>query len=424
MRLTPFRVMAALSVLLVTPVGCHKPQAQPAPAPPPKLSVAPSTRSETRADRTAYPFTNPDDGKRYELVMTPLYFQGQPLRFIEHVFDADNNRHTRQVLAGLRQYRNVVLVSEDLGDSWARTRQFDFQVGQVFSTTAGTRLVWDEGGNRLRRFNGQWEEQPASCPARFPWHGAQGIGQHKSTIMFAEYWTDAGVAEGRVLRSADDGETWKVAFTIPSHGSKESKAAQVRHFHTLQPDPFFPGHWYLSSGDATPECRLWVRKDDGEDWSEVTDPAPEGSDLQNVHRHTSIQFFPDRLVWATDGAYRQKTEAASFVVAKRGEPLDVKALSVPIVNAVRSLVMTEIGVIAFTENRYGRKVAEYGGAGAELVLLTNAGKQAYAGMDSDGAGGFTYSLASRQAVEGVFLSFVHHEKSLSNLARWTLRELK
>mgnify|MGYP000890524836 FL=1 len=413
--------MAVVSVTVAVPVGCGKPHAQ---TPPAEQAASASTRSETRGDRTAYPFTNPDDGKRYELVMTPLYFQGQPLRYIEHVFDFENNRQTRQVLAGLRQYRNVVLVSDDLGDSWAQTQQFNFHVGQAFSTAEGSRLLWDEGGNRLRRFNGQWEEQPANCPARFPWHGAQGIGQHKNTLMFAEYWTDDSVSEGHVLRSTDDGETWKVAFIVPSHGSTEPKAGQVRHFHTLQPDPFFPGHWYLSSGDASAECRLWLTKDDGETWSEVTDPAPEGSDLQNVHRHTSIQFFPDRLLWATDGAYRQKTGDASFVEAKRGEPLDVKALSVPIANAVRSLVATDIGVVASTENRYGREVAEYGSAGAEMVLLTNAGTQTYAGMDSDGAGGFTYSLASRQAVEGVFLSFVHHEKSLSNLARWTLRQLK
>jgi len=154
----------------------------------------------------------------------------------------------------------------------------------------------------------------------------------------------------------------------------------------------------------------------------VTDTSPEGSDLQNVHRHTSIQFFPDRLVWATDGAYRQKTECAAFVEAKRGEPLEVKALGGPIANAVRSLVATDIGLLAFTENRYGRKVPGFEKPGAEIVLLTNAGKQANVGIDPDGAGGYTYSLASRQAVDGVFLSFVHHEHSLSNLARWTLRE--
>jgi hypothetical protein len=296
-------------------------------------------------------------------------------------------------------------------------------VGQIFSTEAGTRLLWDEDNNRLRRFNGQWEEMPVDGPVRFCWHGAQGIGQHKDTVMFAEYWTDAGVAEGHVLRSTDDGTTWTVAFSFASHGSGSPKSEQVRHFHTLQPDFYHPGHWYLSSGDDTPECRLWLTKDDGGTWKEVTDATPEGSDLQNVHRHTSVLFFPDKIVWATDGAYRKGTGAASFVETKRAEPLEVRALSAPITNAVRSLVATDIGIIAFTENRNNRIVPEYGKTGAEIVLLTNGGKQAPVGIDPDGDGGFTYSLASRQAVGGVFLSFIYHKSSLTNLARWSLSEL-
>jgi hypothetical protein len=416
--------MLAVLGLAAALTGCHKPNAQGEPAAGAEQAGQAPARSDVHEAPVAYPFSDPDNAKRYELVMTPLYFKGQPLRFIEHVFDFGNNRPTRQVLAGLRASRNVILVSDDLGGSWTQTKQFNFYAGQAFTTAAGSRLVWDEGNSTLRRFNVRWEEEPVHCPARFPWHGAQGIGQHKNIIMFAEYWTDNSVPEGHVLRSTDDGETWKVAFSASSHGSTAPKAGQIRHFHTLQPDFFFPGHWYLSSGDDTPECRFWLSKDDGETWAEVTDPAPDASNLQNVHRHTSIQFFPDKVVWATDGAYRQKTDSASFVEAKRGEPLKVKALSVPMANAVRSLVATDIGLLAFTENRYGRKVAEYGKAGAEIVLLTNEGKQAYVGIDPDGAGGFTYSLASRQAVDGVFLSFVHHESGLSNLARWTLHELK
>ena len=88
-------------------------------------------------------------------------------------------------------------------------------------------------------------------------------------------------------------------------GRLNNAPGEIRHFHTCQADPYVEGRWYVSSGDATHECGLWISDDDGRSWRRlfpVVDDARDitVNDLQRLMRFTAFAITPDRLIWPTD----------------------------------------------------------------------------------------------------------------------------
>jgi hypothetical protein len=147
------------------------------------------------------------------------------------------------------------------------------------TTSNGRHLVRNNNNHKIWIFDNEWKYLKQIKTGNYPWHESAGIAEINNTIIYAEY-TDL-TEELYVWRSEDAGDSWQKVF---SQNCYLSPHIGIKHFHTVQPDPFFPGHWYLSSGDRPDECRVWKSTDDGLSWIDVTDPDPAGSSLQSVYR--------------------------------------------------------------------------------------------------------------------------------------------
>ncbi len=371
------------------------------------------------AAQADFSFFLPETGQEYRLSMRPVSAENRPLWFLEHRFDYESHAPGASVTGVAMDDLRTVYASEDLGATWTRAAVLPCRVSLLFTTRAGSRLAWDPDTLRLRRFDSRWQETPVTGSGDTPWLGTQSIGERTGVILYAEYWLDTVRTKGHVWRSLDDGQTWDQVLSMPSLASAAPKDQQITHFHTVQPDPFFPGHWYLSSGDARRQIRVWLSKDDGATWAEVTDPAPEGTDKPGIQRFTSMQFEPDRLLWATDDT--MGGARAQWAEARRGEPLEVKAGPPLTRNHVRSVIATEPGQVLLTENAKDWLVPGIEKPGVEIGLVRK-GRYLPIGLMPDVHGVFCASLASHQARGGVFFSSVRWERP-SAMLRWELQAL-
>lgn len=371
------------------------------------------------ANSASFSFLLPTNDKEYALSMQPLLIGGRPVHFLDHVFDYGGNTHTREVVGVDVQDLSTIYVSRDLGETWASPAVLPFPVSFLFTAASGARIAWDPVARRIRRLDAQWKETPIQCLADCPWLGSQSIGQHGNVLLFAEYWVDPARPQGFVWRSVDDGLTWDKVFSMLAAAAPVPEEQRIHHFHTLQPDPFAPGHWYLSSGDVGRENRVWRSADDGVTWSEVTDLSPEGTELPQIHRHTAEQYTRSHLLWATDDPLNNTR--AAFVMAKRGTPLEVR-LAVPATqNHVRSMIATDAGYLLLTENSKNWPVLGLEQPGVEIGLVTRKGRYLPVGLLPDIQGIFTASQSSRHAVDGVFFSAVRWNRPGAML-RWRLSE--
>ena len=371
------------------------------------------------ANSATFSFLLPENGKAYALSMQPLLIGGRPVAFLEHMFDYRANAHTREVVGVDAGDLSTVYASGDLGETWTNPVTLPFPVSYLFTTASGARIVWDPVEKRIRRLDAQWKETPVQCGADYPWLGSQSIGQHGDTILFAEYWLDSARAAGFVWRSVDDGKTWEKAFSMAADGAPIPLEEKIHHFHTIQPDPFAEGVWYLSSGDVGRQNRIWRSSDGGTVWTEVTDPSPEGTALPQIHRHTAEQYTRTHVLWATDDPLNNTS--AAFVMAERGTPLSVKLAVPATTNHVRSVVSTDVGYLLLTENSKNWPIAGLEQPGVEIGLITERGRYLPMGLLPDVEGIFTASLSSRHAVDGVFFSAVRWDRP-GALLRWKLTE--
>ena len=286
----------------------------------------------------------PDETCGFVVTVEPAALD-QPLDFLEHVYSSKDRTGTSQVLAAVPDTGDIY-ESLDAAKTWHRVYKgaCELWVG-CFTTEAGSHLLWDRRGKKVHRFNQEWKKTDRISTGEYRWLGTWSIGQSGKTIMYAEYAAGQTRPERQsVWQSTDDGRTWNSIFSLRSYGSADP---EIRHFHTIQPDPFFPGHWYLSSGDRPEHCRVWLSKDDGANWIEVTDPQPTGSRLQRVHRYTAIQFSKDYLHWGTDD--QLQGQGARLVRARRGTPLEVEALAGCGKSNVRTVTKTAKGLVLISQ---------------------------------------------------------------------------
>ncbi|MBN1350726.1 hypothetical protein JXJ21_15015 [candidate division KSB1 bacterium] len=316
--------------------------------------------------------------------------------FLEHVFSSRLQLPTDVVIATWTTNGDIY-VSEDLGTNFRIVHQNETeQWYRCFTTDSGRHFLWDRATARIWIFDQGWQNIKQIQNGNYPWHGTWSIGEANGVIMYAEYASEGDVLH--VWRSVDDGDSWESVF---NKKGREADAPEIRHFHTLQPDPFSPGDWYLSSGDNPQECRIWKSSDDGFTWREVTDPDPDGTDRQDIHRYTAIYFDESFLYWGTDDLL---DGCARFVKAERTEPLSVH-VAAKLDNLVRSLVATPYGLVLISE----RKEAHYGKM-LDLTVHISANKQdAYElfriPSQDKRRSNFTNSRASIAARGNIFFTF-------------------
>jgi hypothetical protein len=325
------------------------------------------------------------------LDILPVFVNNGAADFYDHRVDKDTN------LLLVRNARDGYLYySTDMARSWVKvpdSARIRWRKG--FVTEQKNLLLWDGQKIYLLDLNGK--NLAIRDDAPWMWHGSEGIGQRGSTILYAEYSVREAKMH-RVWRSEDAGRTWKVVFR---QFTDMSDTPQIKHFHLVQPDPYHPGHWYLSSGDMPPHCRVWLSKDDGKTWTEVTDPHPRGTDSQSVHRFTMLLFRKDYLYWATDDTPLHGR--AVVARARRGEPVKVQVIGMLGDESIRNTVVTDCGLVCISEAKNPKS------AGANVYLFTADRQAIPVGIiprpDPKYMTGFTVSLGSKVAVNGEFLAW-------------------
>ena len=243
-------------------------------------------------------------------------------RFCEHVFDRENRTSSQAINS---RNGNAVLRSVDLGRSWERLEFEDFfLVSNTFTTKSKRMLVSGRDSKNQEKYRISVIENEeviaTSIVGDFGWHGTFSIDEGEGCIMYAEYpankSSDKNKSSSRIMRSTDDGVSWKSVFEV---GFPE-----IRHFHTCTAVPNRDSHWIVTSGDTPNQSRFWISTDDGDSWREISEinPIPGMIDLtqrKSIHRTVVMGFEDGDLIWATDdilGEPSKYGEAGSEVGSK------------------------------------------------------------------------------------------------------------
>lgn len=120
-------------------------------------------------------------------------------------------------------------------------------------------------------------------------------------VIWAEYHVEAG-RDNIVWKTRDEGfdDVLRV------------DATEFRHFHSLDYDPFNPGHIWVTAGDGDGECAWYRSVDHGETWSRLN--KPETSTYQTLR----LTFTEEYVYWAMDrGAHNADADAYAFLRAHR-----------------------------------------------------------------------------------------------------------
>ncbi|HWA89883.1 MAG TPA: methyltransferase domain-containing protein [Rhizomicrobium sp.] len=439
------------------PPAAAKPRAKPS-TPPARPAVMPAPAAPALAKQTrmtegfAQEFTTALEGfdglksVTVKLTIPQVPVAARRVDFAEHRWRNSLNRSTREVnCVG----PGMIMTSEDLGGHWEIVEPAELAGKPLmnhFTTDAGTRLIqnigWSENpdlapedAGAIYRLDaiGKMTGRTQNSGAR--WHGPRAIGEQDGVILYSDYFDNAKISamtpgteewERRlrtchVWRSDDDGKSWRSIF--------EKAPTEIRHFHFVLPDPYAPRTWWLSAGDKPQECRCWRSDDNGGSWREVTNPHADivlhplaERSRQAVFRATDMAILPDKLIWGTDDLMIFNDEfkilvadpekqagfpapGSRIVVAPKSDRLEPRDLAVA-GHPLRNFVDVGPGWIAFTE-------AKYAPIGFEPVVYFVAKDAPHRVQElfripqtrTTKGSGFSYSRASRAAVDGRFFSF-------------------
>jgi hypothetical protein len=274
--------------------------------------------------------------------------------------------------------------------------------------------------------------------ARGPrWHGCRAVDQANGTLMYAEYPSGESKLENigsRVWRSRDRGRNWETVF--------ERGPGQIRHFHFLQSRPHNAGEWWLSSGDQPQESRIWISKDDGDSWNDAT--AHTGDIMaggkrypRSIFRLTDLAWEGDTVVWGTDDVLwtAQKALQGGHLFRSDGRQMPLAPDDIGQTRwHVRNLVDVGDFYVVLTQGSNLARATEEEREPHALLMPKHApagGPPLVPLVDIDvhtdkaaAGAGFTFSKASRAAVDGTFFTFrapFHLFPHGHQILRWDIR---
>ena len=396
----------------------------------PARAPTPAPAAEEKA--YAVPFDRDAWPKRAVLRLTSPKIGNPAVNAIfgEHPLDASGEASERVVLL----HEQSAFESKDLGQSWTQHPiHLEAAAERVFTTSTGHHLVQTQPSAQpgdvetrtvTRRYDADWKPAGEPLVTRSPWHGTCSVGEQAGTILFAEYPVNRGkygpadnlpladqlVSDPCVWRSRDDGRTWEVVFQVPS--------TQIRHLHTVAPEPGRPGRWWLTSGDRAEESHVWVSDDDGDSWRDITSetcatPLHPTCRPRSVQRQTDQVFHDGWVIWGADdwlGEIREWAQPGPAPMGSRifkaradgpWEPQEIGFCGPPI----RSIVDVGPAFLFLTE----AKAKSISLRPESFLVFKDELDRVHRFVQFDNWGeattGFTYSRASRKARDGVFFSY-------------------
>jgi hypothetical protein len=344
-----------------------------------------------------------------------------PFGFCDHAIDESGNP-TRTVTATTT---SGFVISDDLARSWrpvwvsgCQNHAFihvralgngEFLAQVKPASLKGDRrvptdvLVVNDGGRVI-----------ANHPRIGPrWHSCRAVDFARGTLMYAEYPAnkDGNRSSSRVFRSRDRGRTWATVF--------EQDSQAVRHFHFLQARPGSPGEWWLTSGDDGHQSKIWISRDDGDNWHDMTSGSPLLIDgvkyPPNIFRLTDLVWNGDDVIWGADDSLLSLKPPGTRVFRAQDDSLSLPRVVGAMRWPVRSLVDVGDFIVVLSQgsNRRDSPPEESkpsvflmpkrqidGSAGLiPLFEIDNFGGNPWTGK------GFTYSRASRVAFDGTFFTY-------------------
>jgi hypothetical protein len=265
------------------------------------------------------------------------------------------------------------------------------------------------------------------------WHGCRAVDQSGNTLMYAEYPRNEPVggkrlSSGRVFRSRDRGRSWQVVF--------EQSGAQIRHFHFLQARPGYPGEWWLTSGDAPHESHIWVTRDDGDSWADLTAAQPRelvigGTTYErDAFRLTDLFWLDGEVLWATDDALGTANPPGACVFrSKIGETLAPEFVGRGQWH-FRNIIDIGEHLVFLSQRAIRQQGAEQKLRAPGIYLLCKKTRAFTHLFDIDcfpsgaRASGFTFSRASRAAKDGRFFTYRSDEDFFTSgqkVLEWEVR---
>lgn len=376
------------------------------------MRVLGKTRPKTY--NTVLPAGYPASRVRVRLSLPGL--RSTQLEFCEHVTDEAGSA-TDTIVASTF---NGFAVSRDLGATWKfgtikgyeRLRVLNLKwLGQSELLAVVVPSLEDAmrtGAITLVVINEEGDVAAAHEIAGGPWHSCRAVDMAGGTLMYAEYpYEYSGATRvSRVFRSRDRGRSWQVVKT----------ETQIRHFHFLQARPGFPGEWWLSSGDEPAQSTIWVSRDDGDSWQDLTSGFGNMIDIagerlpRSLFRLTDLAWSNGEIVWGTDDDLRdtQKGAPGPRVFRSACTPLDPQTAGCATF-PVRNLIDVGDFFLLITQGGSHRSAMRKPG----VFLVPKTQVESAPGLvhlfdvdtRSTGRSGFTYSRASRTARGGAFFTF-------------------
>lgn len=239
----------------------------------------------------------------------------------------------------------------------------------------------------------------------YGWHGSQGISESATgVIMFSEYQTGHEDNEGQVCvwrlkPPYDNGWERVLVKRVGRYPNGE-----VRHFHTCISAPEFQSRWYVSSGDKSDHCKIWLSENDGDNWELLSLSSEEDKchelgivDINRLVRFTSATFLGEKLIWATDDSLGIDRSAVVIADIESGVA-NLEIASLLDVNLARNIIRLPAGFFVICEAKHlPETVFAY--------LLDDLGKLLgrYEFYNVHGkASPVTNSMGSKAAVDGEF----------------------
>lgn len=105
--------------------------------------------------------------------------------------------------------------------------------------------------------------------------------------MWGEYTIEPLPENLRIMRAKASG-AFEAVLTVPT--------THIRHFHSMDGDPYNPGTFYATTGDDDPNVWVYKSTDYGDTWTEIAG----GSQL---FRTLHLNFDANYIYWAVDGYY-------------------------------------------------------------------------------------------------------------------------